>query len=31
MTKEFLSDIAGIAAISITTGVMLWLPALLNG
>ncbi len=31
MTREILSDVLGVAAISVTTLVVLWLPAILNG
>lgn len=30
MTREMISDVLGIAAISVTTVVVLWLPAILH-
>lgn len=30
MTRELVSDVLGIAAISVTTLVVLWLPAILH-
>ena len=30
MTREFLSDLFGVAALSVTTGIVLWLPAILQ-
>ena len=30
MTREFLSDLIGVSAISISTIVVLWLPAILS-
>lgn len=30
MTREFLSDLLGVAALSVTTGIVLWLPAILQ-
>lgn len=31
MTREFLSDILGAAALSVTTITLFWLPALFGG
>ncbi len=31
MTREFLSDVIGVVALSATTITVLWLPALLAG
>ena len=28
MTREFLSDLLGVVALSVTTGIVLWLPSL---
>lgn len=30
MTRDFLSDIIGLAALAVTTSVVLWLPAILQ-
>lgn len=30
MTRDFLSDIIGVVAISVTMGIVLWLPAILQ-
>ena len=30
MTREFLSDLLGDVALSVTTGIVLWLPAILQ-
>ncbi len=30
MSREFICDLLGITALSVTTGVVLWLPAILQ-
>lgn len=31
MSREFLSDIVGVASLTVTTIIVLWLPALFQG
>lgn len=30
MTREFICDVLGLAALSVTTAIVLWLPAILQ-
>lgn len=30
MSREFICDLMGVAALSMTTGIILWLPAILQ-